>query len=280
MTSASAQSVALLIEGETGNQSPVDRPGIHFGKLRSGFGNAKDAGCEVVPRILDPVHPKPARDRVDPGQRHSLARPVRDREERSRLDFLGEGRGVKQHRTRGRPAGQISERRDNRGFLSASVGNLQRGDRIPKEAPPLTLGPEASRGDVRPRNIHRDHRPIVRKTRTPPRRARQAAGEINLRRNAVEVLLRTRSSSGNLRPSRRKIPRGTISVPYGFNVGSPKGPPLVEHGRGLPGQAGQRQSIRVGRPDQGVLSEGSPPGPGDGPAVPRRRGSPSRRRRI
>lgn len=54
-----------------------------------------------------------------------------------------------------------------------------------------------------------------------------------LHRNAVGVLLRTRSSSGNLRPARNVCSRRSISVPDGFNVGSPKGPPLVEHGREL-----------------------------------------------
>ena len=63
------------------------------------------------------------------------------------------------------------------------------------------------------------------RAKKPPPQCRRGAFENPQFKWAPETLERLASQS-----------KESISVPYGFNVGSPKGSPRIEHGRGSPGE--------------------------------------------
>src|SRR5690606_34220322 len=152
---------------------------------------------------------------------------------------FGEGADVKQDRLGGSEAWKAEDRLKNPPLPLGPRGRVEREDRLDRRPP------QGSLQGLHARFGSRDELEGKMKKPATPRR-KGGAGLRNLHRNAGEALLRTRSLSGIRRPARRRVAfKRPLWDPDGLNVGSPKDPPRVEHGRGRVRQ----------KPDRHLLAE-------------------------
>ena len=99
MARAAAQAVALRIEGQAGDEHPVDGFGSDLRAISARLGDAQSTGFEVARRVVDLKEPEPAFGPIDPGADQLLAALERLLEQRPGRDLLGKRRDVKQDRT-------------------------------------------------------------------------------------------------------------------------------------------------------------------------------------
>ena len=186
-------------------------------------------GCPACPgrgRGSDPGSGRAAaaaRCRSTRGQDDSLAGLQGVHEKRPGLNLFGESRGVEQDRAGlgdSREAGRRAGPEQTPGPLVRRGPRARISDLAERRSVFLEVGCSGNglihQGLVQWRSgavsIRQKNKPVT----APAREA--GTGQSNLHRNAVEVLLRTRSSGGSLRPSRDRSFKRPISAPYGFHL--------------------------------------------------------------
>jgi hypothetical protein len=149
------------------------------------------------------VQSQSPRSTIDTRAENLLTRLIRVGQERVRRQFFRECRNIEQNRFGILEPRKRWERADETRFLGAAFVWGQRHDRRADRVAPAFFG-------------------LRFRQNKPPPQCRWGAFENPQFKWAPKPRVVLENSS-----------KETMSVPYGFNVGSPKGSPRVEHGRGF-----------------------------------------------
>ncbi len=230
MPCAAAEAVAVGIEGQAGDENPVDLIGLKRRTLGRGLGDTEGAGSKVGVGVADLMQSQAFRDAIDPraGQPPTAIEHVS--EQGSGVQFLGKGRDVEQDGAGRGQAGKVVEAADQLGFLTTAVSRFEgqnTGDYCLSEG--TLAGPEIGR-------LHRT--PIVadrnKRGRPAPALVERERAEKDLHRNAVwDAFENPQLISGSLWPPAVAggLCDGSRRAAHRFD----KRPSLREHGRGTPG---------------------------------------------
>ncbi len=92
VSAAVSDAVSIAIEGDAGNEHPVDACDVERRAVRARLGYAAITGSDVLVRSCDGADVEQSRRPVHPGQRYRLGTRQRRREQRPRVPFTAEGK--------------------------------------------------------------------------------------------------------------------------------------------------------------------------------------------